>query len=70
MVEKGPAQARATVQQQLNRWQGESDFIGARVALDKLPEAERPPWQKLWAEIGALQKRAAKAPEPASSGRP
>jgi tetratricopeptide (TPR) repeat protein len=70
MVEKGPAQARATVRQQLDGWQGESDFIGARAALGKLPEAEQLPWQKLWAEIGALRQRAAKPPEPASSSRP
>jgi serine/threonine protein kinase/Flp pilus assembly protein TadD len=70
MVEKGPAQARAAVPKQLARWQREREFAGVRgAALGKLPEAERPPWQKLWAEIGALQKRAAKAPEPASSSR-
>jgi hypothetical protein len=28
-------------------------------ALARLPEAERPEWQKLWEEVAALQKRAA-----------
>jgi hypothetical protein len=70
-VDKGPAQGRAAVQQQLVRWQQDSDFAGVRGdALAKLPEAERPPWQKLWAEVEALRKRTAKAPEPASSNRP
>jgi serine/threonine-protein kinase len=71
MVDKGPAPARATVQQQMAHWQQDPDFAGVRGdALAKLPEAERPPWQKLWAEVEALRQRAAKATEPASSSRP
>jgi serine/threonine-protein kinase len=71
MVEKGPAQARAVVPKQLACWQRDPQFAGVRGgALAQLPAAERPPWQKLWAEVAALRKRAAKAPEPASSGRP
>jgi serine/threonine-protein kinase len=71
IVEKGPAQGRAAVQQRLAHWQQDSDFAGVRGdALSKLPEAERPPWQKLWAEVEALRQRAAKALEPPSSSRP
>jgi serine/threonine-protein kinase len=71
IVEKGPDQARAAVQRQLARWQRDHEFAGVRgAALAKLPEGERPPWQKLWAEVAALQQRAAKAPQPARSGRP
>jgi tetratricopeptide (TPR) repeat protein len=71
MVDKGPAQARAAVQKQLAHWQQDTDFAGVRgAALAKLPEAERPPWQKLWADVEALRQRAAKAPEPARSSRP
>jgi tetratricopeptide (TPR) repeat protein/serine/threonine protein kinase len=71
IVDKGPAQARASVQERLAHWQQDSDFAGVRgAALAQLPEAERPPWQKLWAEVEALRKRAAKAAEPADSNRP
>jgi tetratricopeptide (TPR) repeat protein len=71
IVDKGPAQARAGVQQRLEHWQQDTDFAGVRGnALAKLPEAERAPWQKLWAEVEGLRQRAAKAPEPASSSRP
>jgi hypothetical protein len=70
-VEKGPAQARAAVPEQLARWQIDPELAGVRgAALAELPEAERPPWQKLWAEVASLRKRAGKAPEPASSSRP
>jgi tetratricopeptide (TPR) repeat protein len=70
-AEKGPAQVRAAVRQQLAHWQQDSDFAGVRgAALAKLPEAERRLWQKLWAEVEELRQRAAKAPEPASSSRP
>jgi Flp pilus assembly protein TadD/serine/threonine protein kinase len=70
-AEKGSAQVRAGVRQQLAHWQQDSNFAGVRgAALARLPEAERPPWQKLWAEVEELRQRAAKAPEPATSSRP
>jgi tetratricopeptide (TPR) repeat protein len=70
LVDRGPAQAHATAQQQLADWQQNTDFAGVRgAALAQLPEAEQLPWQKLWAEVEALRQRAAKAREPASSSR-
>ncbi len=52
LLEKQPEQARAAVQKTLQHWQQDADFAGVRGdALDKLPEAERQPWQQLWAEV-------------------
>jgi tetratricopeptide (TPR) repeat protein len=71
IVDKGPPQARAAVRKQLAHWQQDTDFAGVRGdALAQLPVAERPPWQKLWAEVEVLRERAAKAQDPASSSRP
>jgi hypothetical protein len=38
----------------MRHWQNDPDFAGVRgaAALGKLPEAERPSWRKLWAEVG------------------
>jgi Flp pilus assembly protein TadD len=71
LLDKEPDQARPTVCLRMQLWQQDSDLAGVRGdALAKLPEAERPPWQKLWAEVAALRQRAAKAPEPAKPGGP
>jgi hypothetical protein len=52
LLEKEPDQARAGVQQTLRHWQQDVDFAGVRGdALSKLPEAEREPWQQLWADV-------------------
>jgi tetratricopeptide (TPR) repeat protein len=61
LLEKDSNKAGPGVLQQMQRWQGDTDFAGVRgpEALARLPEAERPVWQKLWEEIAALQKRAA-----------
>src|SRR5262249_54311777 len=52
---------RALVQKTLTHWQGDADLAGVRdpKALAELPEAERAEWQKLWAEVEALRKKAA-----------
>jgi tetratricopeptide (TPR) repeat protein len=40
------------VRQQMRHWLGDADFAGVRGdALAKLPEAERPAWQQLWADV-------------------
>jgi tetratricopeptide (TPR) repeat protein len=71
IVDKGPAQARAGVQQRLEHWQQDTDFAGMRgAALAKLPEAERPQWQKLWADVEALRLRAAKPQASTTSTQP
>jgi serine/threonine-protein kinase len=52
MLEKGPARARAKVQQALRHWQRDADFAGVRGdKLAKLPQAERQSWQRLWADV-------------------
>jgi serine/threonine protein kinase/tetratricopeptide (TPR) repeat protein len=60
-LEKDPNKAGPAVRQTMQHWQGDADFAGVRgpEALARLPEAERPVWQKLWEEVAALQKRAA-----------
>ena len=42
--------------QTLLHWQTDPDLAGVRdkSALAKLPEAERPEWAKLWADVAAL----------------
>jgi hypothetical protein len=47
------------VQQTLRRWQLDADFAGVRGdALAKLPEAEREPWQQLWADVEQTSRKA------------
>jgi tetratricopeptide (TPR) repeat protein len=59
-LEKNTPKARTDVQRMLQHWQRDPDFAGLRdpEALAKLPEAERQAWQKLWADVDALLKRA------------
>ena len=48
----------------MQHWLEDTDFAGVRdaAALDKLPEPERVGWQKLWADVAALQKRCEEQP--------
>jgi serine/threonine-protein kinase len=61
LAQRGPAQARAALQQTLQRWQQAPDLAGIRdeQALAKLPDAERTAWRQLWADVDALLKRTA-----------
>jgi Flp pilus assembly protein TadD len=56
---KLPAKASQAVQQRLSHWLADPDFASVRdkAALDRLPEAERQQWRKLWADVAALRKR-------------
>jgi tetratricopeptide (TPR) repeat protein len=56
---EGTPQNRQEVAQVLQRWQQDTDLASLRdkAALDKLPAAERDPWQRLWADVDALLKR-------------
>jgi tetratricopeptide (TPR) repeat protein len=65
-VESGTPQARAAVQKTLQHWQEDADLAGVRepATLDKLPEAERGDWKKLWADVEALRKKAGKGDKP------
>ena len=57
--------ARQTVRARLLSWQNDADFTSVRgqEALDKLTEAERDAWRKLWADVAALLGTAAGAPK-------
>jgi hypothetical protein len=60
LFDSGDAQAGSAVARTLEHWRADSDLAGVRdvAALAKLPEAERPPWRSLWAEVDALLARA------------
>jgi tetratricopeptide (TPR) repeat protein len=72
LLEKGPAQNRPAIAQQLAHWLEDTDFAGVRggQALARLPAAERGEWQKLWQEVEALRQRAARPPDKAATNRP
>jgi tetratricopeptide (TPR) repeat protein/tRNA A-37 threonylcarbamoyl transferase component Bud32 len=59
-INSGQPPERQAAQQALRHWQQDPDLAGVRdkVALAKLPEAERKDWAKLWAEVDALLKKA------------
>jgi hypothetical protein len=44
--------------------------VRGAAALAKLPDAERPPWQKLWEEIESLRRRAADPARPLTDINP
>jgi hypothetical protein len=50
------AAPRARAVQAVHHWKEDPDLAGVRDAdaLDKLPEAERAEWRKLWADVDAL----------------
>jgi serine/threonine protein kinase/Flp pilus assembly protein TadD len=59
--DKGPDEtgSRAAVAGNLRHWLEAPAFAGVRgpEALARLPEAERPPWQKLWKDVADLLRR-------------
>jgi tetratricopeptide (TPR) repeat protein len=59
-LESGPPADRTAAQQALQHWQQDGDLAGLRDpdALGKLPAAERAAWEKLWADLAALVKKA------------
>jgi tetratricopeptide (TPR) repeat protein len=54
------AEARATVQKKLRRWQQDPDLAGVRddTALAKLPDAVRQAWRQFWSDVQQLLDRA------------
>jgi hypothetical protein len=67
LLDKQPDKARPAVTQALRHWQQDPDLAGVRgpKALAKLPEAERPAWQKLWDDIQhTLTKAQGQSPAP------
>jgi tetratricopeptide (TPR) repeat protein len=65
LVAKGDKESRQFVQQRLAHWQQDADLVAVRDKewLAAMPEADRARWQKLWADVAALQKEAAAAPK-------
>jgi hypothetical protein len=59
-AESSKVDDRVIVVQTLKHWQEDADFAGVRdkSALEKLPDAERAEWEKLWADVEALLKHA------------
>jgi tetratricopeptide (TPR) repeat protein len=60
-LDTGPARTAANVAKILQHaWLADFAFVGVRgpQALAKLPEAERPEWQKLWKDVADMLKRA------------
>jgi serine/threonine-protein kinase len=52
--------ARVLILERLHRWQADPNLAGIRDkdALEKLPEAERDTWRKLWADVEEVLKKA------------
>ena len=59
LLDRKPDQAR-DLTTALKHWLADPDFARVRgtEALARLPEAERPAWQKVWRDIADLLKRA------------
>jgi serine/threonine-protein kinase len=59
-VSPGTPQARVAARRKLLRWRQDGALAGVRdaAALANLPQAERAEWQKLWADVAALLKKA------------
>jgi hypothetical protein len=62
-VAQKSAEAHPQVRRTLTHWRQDADLVGVRGkdALAKLPAAERAAWQKLWAEVDDLLRRAGPA---------
>jgi tetratricopeptide (TPR) repeat protein len=60
LLDKEPARVAAKVARDLRHWLGDPDFVGVRgpQSLAKLPEAERPAWQKFWKDVSDMLKQA------------
>jgi serine/threonine-protein kinase len=59
-VDEGKGQARAQVRAWMQHWRSVGDFAGVRDndALARLSVEERKEWERFWAEVGALIRRA------------
>jgi hypothetical protein len=52
LLEKEPEKTRPLIAGRMQQWLADNDLAGVRgEALAKLPEAERPAWQKLWTDV-------------------
>jgi hypothetical protein len=59
-LEGGKAQSLALVRSKMRYWQNDGDLAGVRGkdALARIPAEERKEWERLWAEVDALTRRA------------
>jgi serine/threonine-protein kinase len=59
-LDRGDEQTRARVRLAMRHWQADDDFAGVRgkEALARLPAQERKEWERLWADVDALLRRA------------
>jgi tetratricopeptide (TPR) repeat protein len=60
LLDRLPDKGRPVLIKRMQHWQSDVDFAGLRgpQALARLPDAERPAWQKLWAGVAATLARA------------
>lgn len=60
LMEKAHDQVRPVIVKQMQHWQSDPDFAGVcgSQELTNLPEAERQPWEKLWADVADLLRQA------------
>jgi tetratricopeptide (TPR) repeat protein/tRNA A-37 threonylcarbamoyl transferase component Bud32 len=61
-LEGGKAQSRALVRSKMQHWRNDDAFAGVRGkdALARIPAEERKEWERLWAAVDALIRRASK----------
>jgi serine/threonine protein kinase/tetratricopeptide (TPR) repeat protein len=60
LLETDSDSSRPAVMESMRHWLADADFNGVRGddALNKLPDAERQPWRRLWADVADLLARA------------
>ncbi|HEY7312281.1 MAG TPA: tetratricopeptide repeat protein [Gemmataceae bacterium] len=70
VMEKPAGNAGPAIAQRMQHWLKDTDFAGVRgeAVLRKLPEAERPLWQKLWQDVEALRQQVAATTKSADNG--
>ena len=70
-LDQAPAKAGPAVAVQMKHWLADSDFAGVRGpdAIDRLPEAERPDWRKLWQDVETSRKLALVPAKPPAAGQ-
>jgi hypothetical protein len=66
MAERGEPTGKQTVRQRLAHWRQDPNLVSVRdrSVLERLPEAQRQAWQRLWADVDALLKKVAEAGSP------
>jgi serine/threonine-protein kinase len=59
-LDEGKGKARAQVRARMQHWRSDGDFAGVRGsdALARIPAGERKEWERFWAEVDALIRRA------------